>query len=410
MRRVALISVTCALGISLLAMGCSKHPKSADTPVPSASASQQQVPHGAPKPSASGAPKGLPNGARGPTESEREALASDAEDQRFEREVLTARQLMSKKDYAKAIEHFTSALSSGREDARCLGERGYARWLLKDKSAAKSDFWEAAGASPEPDVAGQIWYNLGLVYEDDGDAEMSRAAFAMSYAMGHSKAAKTKLGGRSACRSMIVRGPAAADELTAAVVKGWLGVHRYFSLEGTPKSEADAKNMVCHTVSRAMGGPPENPEGACTGPSPWELSCCAKMGGFLFQQMFVVEGKGGSFFTYRAGEVGGWPRECLGHAGPTLKIQGDLVIATTVGSDMRPNYDYLSVHQNVESSDPPCRQSPDQNIVEVFSLTTGKRLLWVRSYSTSTPPAVTVNDAGTEATVRGNDCDETIRL
>jgi tetratricopeptide (TPR) repeat protein len=117
---------------------------------------------------------------------------------------------MAKKDYAKAIEHFTSALSNGREDARCLAERGYAHWLLKKKPAAKSDFWEAAGASPESEVAGQIWYNLGLVYEDEGDTEMSRAAFAMSYAMRQSKAAKAKLGGRSACRSMIASGPAAA--------------------------------------------------------------------------------------------------------------------------------------------------------------------------------------------------------
>jgi hypothetical protein len=209
---------------------------------------------------------------------------------------------------------------------------------------------------------------------------------------------------------MITHGPAAADELTSTVVKGWLGVHQYFYLEGTPKSEAEAKNIVCHTVSRAVGGPPEDPEGVCAGPSPWELSCCAKMGGFLFQQMFVVEGKSGSFFTYRAGEVGGWPRECMGHAGPTLKVQGNLVIATTEGSDMRPNYDYLSAHPNLDGSEPPCRQSPQQTIVEVFSLTTGKRLLWVRSYSTSTPPVITINDAGTEATVRGNDCDETIKL
>jgi len=420
MRRVTLISGGYVLSLLVLVMGCSKHPKGAGKPAPTASAAQKLAQQGPPMSSTSGNVSAPLSGAsRGSS-----VPSSTADDPRFdevalvdeaialfERESLVAHKLMSQKQYAKAIKHFTLALGTGRPDAQALGERGYAHYLLKDQAAAKSDFWDAAGARAPESVQAQIWYNLGLFYEDESEPEMSRTAFAISYAKGKSTAAKTKLGGRSACRSRIAYGPIAKDELGAVVVKGWLGVHQHFNLEGMPKSEAEAKKIVCHTVSRALGGPPEDPEGVCTGASPWQLSCCAETGGFLFRQMFVVEGHSGSFFTYDAGVVGGWPRECRGHPGPTLNIQGDNVFVTTVGSDMSPNNDYLTAHPQVEqTAEPPCRQSPELTTVEVFSLATGKRRLKVSSYSTTTPPTITISDAGTEATICGNDCDETRKL
>ena len=341
-------------------------------------------------------------------ESGSDFVLSEEADQLFEREVSLARKEMAKKEYQSAVLHFTRALRTGKSDPQALSERGYAAWLLGKMPEAASDFWSAAGQYAEDDLRGQIWYNLGLVFEGSGDAEMSRAAFAMSASLAPSNAARKKLGARSACRSSIKFGPEIAEAPGASISRGWLDVHGRLGLDGAPSTENEAKHTVCHSVSRSLGGPPADPEGVCAESSPWKVSCCSGIGGFMVREMDIVEFSEGQFFTLDHGMVGAWPRECQGRARPNVSVQGNWVIVSGDDSVASPNADFdpdtVPVTDGSEyMGDFPCRTSPPEKSVNIYRLTDAKRLLEVRSFS-RTPPIVVIREKERDIKISGDGC------
>lgn len=332
----------------------------------------------------------------------------------FEREVSLARKQMALKEYESAISHFNAALSTGKADAGALSERGYAKWLLKRVPEATEDFWSAAGENASKEIRAQIWHNLGLVFEHQKDAEMSRVAFAVSLALAPSSPTRQKLGARSTCRSNIKFGPEIADAPNAATSRGWLGVHARLGLDGEPSTEAEARDVVCHTVSAGRGGPPEGSDGVCTGSTPFAISCCSGMGGFMAREMDVVPFGDNLFFSLDHGMVGGWMRGCQGVARPDVTVVGSYALVHNDASEVFPNGDFdaktVPAGEDGEyMGDPPCRMSPPEQRVTIYRLADAKRLLEVRSFS-PTAPTVVVLEKEKEIKISGDGCDTSIPL
>ncbi|CAN92332.1 hypothetical protein sce2173 [Sorangium cellulosum So ce56] len=97
--------------------------------------------------------------------------------------------------YAEAITAFDRALAAMPHEPRALAERGHARMRLgADLDAAAADLQRAEQLGPDDKLAAQIWYNLGLLDELRGQAELVRAAFARSFLLSPTAAARTKAG------------------------------------------------------------------------------------------------------------------------------------------------------------------------------------------------------------------------
>jgi hypothetical protein len=92
---------------------------------------------------------------------------------------------------------FTEALSFRSLDSRALAERGYARLLANKPNEAERDLTDALDhGAGDRTVAGQVWFNLGLVREAKKESPLQIAtAFAIANALAPSKAAAMKLHG-----------------------------------------------------------------------------------------------------------------------------------------------------------------------------------------------------------------------
>jgi hypothetical protein len=331
---------------------------------------------------------------------------TEASTKLFERELLVARKAMSDKKYDVAIGHYTRALSTGRTDAACLGERGYARLLVKDPKAV-DDLWYAVAAADADRLRAQIWYNLGLAFEQDGESEQSRAAFARSLVLGHSKQAADKLGARSHCTANIDRSEEPPAAAPVAVVSGWKGVHARFGLEGNPSSEAEARSLVCATTSGEFTSVVVGPKPNCADAPPWNLSCCAGFGGFMVQYMSVIPRSHGRFFTINYGARGGWPKTCQGKALPEQTQYGSVLLLKTDESSLTTNDD---VGANADpAGDQACRAGPSETSYTVYQLDSGRRLIKVGVVAPLLA-TLTMNAAGTEALLSGGECNEKIAL
>jgi len=100
---------------------------------------------------------------------------------------------------------FGEALAAIPDDARAHGERGYARLLQGDLKGANADFDKAFGASNDPKLTAQIWFNRGLAAERDGDEEKARAYYANSFQFNPTQAARRKLDGKTMCPASVTR-------------------------------------------------------------------------------------------------------------------------------------------------------------------------------------------------------------
>jgi hypothetical protein len=108
------------------------------------------------------------------------------------------RALTVSKKYADAIAAFDEALAALPNDARATSERGYARFLSGDTKGAEKDFDQAVRDAPRDDkkLRAQIYFNLGLVNDKEGDREEAQADFRSSYEYNPTSQAKAKM---SAC-------------------------------------------------------------------------------------------------------------------------------------------------------------------------------------------------------------------
>jgi hypothetical protein len=118
----------------------------------------------------------------------------------------SGRKLTLLKKYESALVSFDAALAVHPGDARATSERGYTRLLSGDRTGAAVDFEEAAEATTDAKLLGQIWFNRGLVEYDDANA---RVAFYLSNQYAPNAAAKHKLGEGPVCPILIARPEAA---------------------------------------------------------------------------------------------------------------------------------------------------------------------------------------------------------
>lgn len=110
------------------------------------------------------------------------------------------------KRYAAAIAGFDAALAAKPNDARALGERGYARLLAgTDLDAAMRDLDASAGGTKNQKHLSTIWFNRGLIHEKRGDAANATASFAIANLMRPTKAAAAKLAGKTVCPVEVTR-------------------------------------------------------------------------------------------------------------------------------------------------------------------------------------------------------------
>lgn len=124
----------------------------------------------------------------------------------YRRGMRAGRKATDAKRYAAAIAGFGAALVAKPNDARALGERGYARLLAAtDLDAAMRDLDAAAGGTKNQKHLSTIWFNRGLIHEKRGDAANATAAFATANLMRPTKAAAAKLAGKTACLVEVTR-------------------------------------------------------------------------------------------------------------------------------------------------------------------------------------------------------------
>jgi hypothetical protein len=161
------------------------------------------------------------------------------------------------KTYKEAIAGFDEALAAKPNDARALGERGFARLLEgSDLDAAKRDFDLATGGTNDPQLLSELWFNRGLVEEKRGNAENATAAFVVANTLRPSKAAQAKIAGKSACPVTTSRSLSLPGDLgKPAEAKSWIPLATaLLHLEGddVPKTGAEALRALTSSDQAPM--------------------------------------------------------------------------------------------------------------------------------------------------------------
>ncbi len=181
---------------TLLVTACNRHQSEAEsrttasaTPVASASASNSSPSAVASAPS--NAKRVAPRASAGATveltEAEKEA------DIRYHAALERGRRATTAKDYDAASKAFTEALTAKPNDARALGERGFAAMQSGNIDNAEGDFEQADGRTQDPTLAAQIFFNEGLLAERKGDLESAKVSYARSLQTHPTGAAKAKV-------------------------------------------------------------------------------------------------------------------------------------------------------------------------------------------------------------------------
>ena len=133
-------------------------------------------------------------------------------------------------DSAASERAFGEALAAIPDDARAHSERGYARLQQGDLKGANADFDKAFGASDDPKLTAQIWFNRGLAAERKGDEDNARAYYANSFQFNPTQAARRKLDGKTMC-------PAGVTRLDGHDYPNWLAVWNDLSRKNLAEAE-----------------------------------------------------------------------------------------------------------------------------------------------------------------------------
>lgn len=324
------------------------------------------------------------------TERERKSIATYAE------ALAEGRKATRAKRYADAEEAFGRALAARPEDARARGERGYARLLDGALEKADEDFQAALGRGLDPKLAGQVFFNMGLLREKRNEMESARAAFAISNALSATAAAKAKLAGRSACTADVQTGGKERldhandfDDLARQINPG--------------QDLGSPKRSVCIRTHTAMADPDE--KDVCSGPPPWVLNHHHLH--FTEDVYFVVPKRGSGLF-YWTTRVGSWPAHCTNLPSPRPALVGDtLHVEETFDGTMAALDESRALSAQPEW-DMACTDVLGYEAHSFYDTVTGKRLLWV--YMPKNVPRPTISIAGTKVTLAGAGCDRTVDL
>lgn len=190
------------------------------------------------------------------------------------------------KDYAGAIASFDAALVQIPDHPRALSGRGYAKLLADDLSGAEADLRKALAAPGTKKLESAVAFNLGLVAEKRGDAELARAQFSLANTLHASKAAQEKLAGGAACPATIEY-----DRPESQLYASWMEVWKYlaegglFDKAAAPADEAAAKRAVC--TSEALDDRTADTFDACAvAGGPWLVKHYYEYGG---HELHVIE-------------------------------------------------------------------------------------------------------------------------
>ncbi len=303
------------------------------------------------------------------------------------------------KRYKVAIAGFDAAIVAKPNDARALGERGYARLLEgSDLDAAMRDLDAAASGTKDRKHLSTIWFNRGLLHEKRGDATNATASFAIANLMRPTKAAAAKLVGKAACTVEVLRAFAIEDHLPVQAAD-WLALAKALphNDDEVPADTEDALDRltdaktepelptivatrtfdqeVAYVVWRARGKLMATPIGLA-----WRGRCSGSM-------EFAIEDSTNSLVHVTGAEeaMGGHTYMCEGKGDDLVECQGadDEVPAGTA-----------------------CLGGSTVIRDLVIDLATGRTVIAVEQFDTGTPrPKIVLTDNA--LTIRGQNCART---
>jgi hypothetical protein len=279
-------SVVAVSGL-LLAVACTK--EGADKAAPRASSSAL-APVSVPAPVASVAPtsSNAPGKAKKPnTEKKPLTEAERAQYKAYHAALAQGRKSTLAKDYPAAIKAFDAALAQKEGDPRALSERGYARLLGKDWKAAREDLDKSAQGTKDNKLLATIWYNQGLISDALGESASAQLYFARSNALNPTKAAQSKLDGKSKCSARLDR-----TEKPGTLASSWTEAFSQM-VDDLKKRGGEDPGLQFKTdieVKRTIC------ESDCTGSGPWVV----QIGGALTGERFVVATAAGSKLAVHA--------------------------------------------------------------------------------------------------------------
>jgi hypothetical protein len=261
-------------------------------------------------------------------------------------------------------------------DARPLGERGYVKFLSGDPIGAEKDLEAARDLGASPKIMAQIWFNLGLVREQNADSEGARSAFATSQSISPSNAAAAKIKGLSTCLAEVTNGDADLQPM-----KDWVQAAGAVSSEDAPADEAKAKDVVCtYSWSADTSGDKHD---ACDGAPPWIVAHDHLSFYSHVDILFPTTAKGVQVFVADQGMNGSWPAHCTGESDSSAKMDGKFAWTTAtyngaMGVMFQKGEDTSEGVNVIDNGEFSCGDAPGSVDDQFYDLTTGAELLHVR--------------------------------
>lgn len=272
------------------------------------------------------------------------------------------------KSYASAVAAFDDALKHAPKSPQALGERGYAKFLAKDLPAAEQDLEAARDVGPPPRLAAQIWFNLGLVREQRGDADGALSAFATSEQLSHSSVVTAKIDGRSTCTAEVATHEAASD---LAPASSWDAARTVIdpdhAIDPNNQSALSAKDVVCTQAWSAVDS--ANSHDACNGDPPWLVS--QNYAWFFHDARLIFPARNKSMWITEAVRTGSWPAHCTGASDLSGSIDGD------TGTMVR-SFDGSGAVVAQDGDDVTCGDGPGWIEHTFYDLKSGRALARVR--------------------------------
>ncbi|WP_437596366.1 tetratricopeptide repeat protein [Sorangium sp. So ce590] len=322
------------------------------------------------------------------TEKEKQALAA------HDAALARGRLATKKRDFGAAVQAFTEALAADPSDARALAERGFAHLGAGHGDAAEGDFSAALAGAGDPELRSQIWFNLGLLRDNAGDAEAARVAYANAHALRPSPATRGKLAGRSTCAVEIRK----TGLESAVIAKSWTELRERVGPSGEElgeaATEAAARAHLCGPEGkRASDGP-------CAGDPPWIFP--REYATYIYLHNHVVfPRRPGGFLVANGGRSGGWPARCHGLRTVSGSTRGELLVVEGFFDGAG------AVFDGEPNEEQRCRDGVSHREQTFYDARTGRALVALRWPAVS-EASVTVE--GGHVVVSGAGCNERFRI
>lgn len=306
------------------------------------------------------------------------------------------------KRYKVAIAGFDAALAAKPNDARALGERGYARLLEgSDLDATMRDLDAAASGTKDRKHLSTIWFNRGLLHEKRGDATNATASFAIANLMRPTKAAAAKLAGKTACPVEVLRAFAVEDHPSVQAAD-WLALAKALP-HNDDEVPADAEAAL-----DTLAGVKTEPE----------LPTIVSTKTFDQAVAYVVWRARGKLMATPIGLA--WQGRCTGNMEFTIEDTSDTLVHVTGAEEAMGGHTYMCEGKdddlvectgadNEVSAGTACLGGSVVTRDLVVDLATGRVVIAVEQLDTGTPgPKIELTDKA--LTIRGQGCARTETL